>query len=228
VESIKPYRLRFATHGDALGTVRAFEAASLAAGAERAFGPYETDSLFLTVTDTAGDVAGAARLILPGPAGLKTLNDLDRRRARIDAGIESHRTWDLASFAVRAGSRHSELVAAALCHGLVHAARVNRVRTLVATLDDAARARLAFVGLAPAAIPGTERTAAATGRTPMWGYVSELLDFQRFASPEAYRLVVHGIGLEDVSLPSREQLRVTAPVRAVAAGAAVRTLAATG
>src|SRR6266508_450272 len=113
-----PYRLIFAAQGDLLDAARALEAQDLAR--------YDSSSFFLAVTDAAGDVLGAARLILPGPSGLKTLNDARTEQAGRLFGVDAGWSWDVASFTVRPGA--DGRVAAALCHGIVQALRTNRVR----------------------------------------------------------------------------------------------------
>ena len=40
------------------------------------YGPYGAQSVFATVSDENGFAVGACRIITPGPAGLKTLNDV--------------------------------------------------------------------------------------------------------------------------------------------------------
>ncbi len=42
------------------------------------YGPYEDASVYMAVTEPGGTAVAACRLILPGPAGLKTLNDVAR------------------------------------------------------------------------------------------------------------------------------------------------------
>ncbi len=216
-----PYRLVFAARDGLLDAARALEADGKDG---QTFGRYEYSSLFLAVVDAAGEVVGAARVILPGPAGLKTINDLpEAARAVRTAGIDPDRTWDVASFTVREGSR--ALVAAALCHGLVQMLRANRVRAVVATLDADSRRMLSTVGLLPGSLPGTGTPGPASA--PMWAPVSELLDLQRTANRDGYRLVSLGIGLEGVRLPPRADLLVTSGLRLALASAAIRELAPT-
>jgi len=125
--------------------------------------PAEGDSVFLAVTDDTGRVVGAARL-LPRAS-----------------------TWELASLAVR--SSRQRTVSAALCHGVVQALRVNRVRNLVVSGDERAREQLEGVGL-----------------LPVGGSVADMLDRQRRINPEGFRLVTQGDGLDDVQLPYAAEL----------------------
>jgi hypothetical protein len=72
------------------------------------YGPYNDQSVFVSVSDDSGHVVGSCRLITPGPAGLKTLNDVARQpwgvdglRAARAASIDVTRTWDIATLGVR-------------------------------------------------------------------------------------------------------------------------------
>src|SRR4051794_19204791 len=52
------------------------------------YGPYEDTSVFVSITDPNGTVVAAARLITPGPIGLKTLNDLARPRGALTVRLQ--------------------------------------------------------------------------------------------------------------------------------------------
>jgi hypothetical protein len=194
-----PFRLIFAAQGELLDAARALEA-------QPDLLVYDTSSIFLAVTDAAGRLLGAARLILPGPAGLKSLGNPHTERAARLFGVDAGWSWDLASFTVRPGTGEGR-AAAALCHAIVQALRTNRVHALVATLDARARLTFAAAGLLPDRLPG----APAEIRCAR---VSELLDEQRRTNPDGYRLVSQGAGLEGVRLPSSDELLVPAAVRA--------------
>ena len=170
--SAAPYQLVFDARAEVRHAARVFEA--VAVGTD--FAPYESSSLFLAVTDASDEIAGAARVILPSP----------------NAGI----SWELASFAVRPGRDH-DLIAAALCHGLLQALRVYRVRVLVAKLDDTTRETLSRFGLQI---------------NSQWTRVSTLLDLQRTTNPEAYRLITQGVGLDGVAVTAPRAGRSAAPV----------------
>lgn len=213
-----PYRLSLATDFALVDAARALEAHSRPDA--DSFDRYESSSVFLVATDGCGDVCAAARLILPGPAGSRTIAEIARRSPRaagqLGSRVDLARTWDVASVSVHASS--ARIVAPALCYGVVQALRVNRARFVVATLDEASRPLLAGVGLLPQPVLGAS----------VWGRVSELLDVQRQVNLTGWRLVTQGVGLHEVVLPKPEQLRVTAARRVTLAGAAVRELAATG
>ena len=116
--------LKFNVHGDEQIAARECEADVFLSAfgntrdqLEEEYGPYEDQSLFLSVTDEHGETLGSCREILPGPAGLKTLNDLARppwfvdgpRSARA-AGVDPTRAWDLATLGVRRQFRSHRLM----------------------------------------------------------------------------------------------------------------------
>lgn len=107
------------------------------------YGPYERTSAFCCVLDHRRALpVGALRLILPGPAGLKSLVDLERGwgcppdelAARTGFAFEPARTWDIATLAVAPGYRDG-LVSQALYQGACTSARRRGVSALVTILD---------------------------------------------------------------------------------------------
>lgn len=216
--STTPYRLVFAAQGEMLDAARALEARGRRAA--DAFEEYDASSLFVVVADNHGDTVGACRVVLPGPAGFKTLDEVDglswQAGRRLLTRIDAARTWDIASCSVRHGS--DPLVPAALCHGLVRALRTNEVRFVLATLAERQRRTLSSIGLLP--IP----VAHGRGRTHVWGQVGSLLDVQRIVNGEGYRLVTCGHGFDAVSFPAADELLVTPPLRAELAWADVQGL----
>jgi hypothetical protein len=208
-----PYQLIFAAQGDLLDAARALEAHG-----HRDLTSHDSSSVFLTVIDAAGEVHGAARLILPGPTGATTINDADTEQAGRLLGVDAELSWEIASFTVHPGT--DGRVAAALCHGIVQALRTNRVRSIVARLDQRARLFFATAGMLPGRVPG----AAVDIRCAR---VSDLLDTQRRTNQDGYRLVSQGLGLEGVRVPHPDELLVSAPMRAGLSWTRVRSLAAT-
>ena len=187
-----PFRAQF-TADEALSDAARLLEASASPGVD--FSAYESSSLFVVVTDDADAVVGAARIIMPGLAGFKTLDTVGRYPTTLDLP----RTWDIASFTVR--SEQHNLVAAALCHVILQAVRVNRVRSLVFTLDKSTRETFATWGLLPAPIGRSE--------TAFWGQVSRLIDRQRAACWEGYQLVTRGDALEGgVKVPTPGDLEI--------------------
>lgn len=174
------------------------------------YGPYDEASRFIALTDRAGEVVGSCRLIMPSPAGLKTVNDVfappwsvDGTRALRAAGSDESQAWDVATLAVRRVPGITPLASAALYHGLVMATRANAVPWIVMMLDERARRLLAMVGFVPRPIPGTGPApylgSAAT--TPLVGDVADMIDVQRRRNPDAYRLISLGAGLTGVAVP---------------------------
>jgi hypothetical protein len=193
---------------------------------ENEYGPYNDQSVFVAVADENDNVYGACRLITPGPAGLKTLNDVSREPWGIDglrsakaAGVDPESTWDVATLGVRKdarGSRYS--VAIALYHAIVVGTRVNEVGSITAILDDGARRVLTSADFIMPPLPGT-RTADYLGSpasTPVYGHCAGMVDGQRRMNPEAYRLMSLGIGLDGISIPESAafELRADKDVKA--------------
>ncbi len=175
------------------------------------FAPYESASAFLVVLDRQDDVAGVMRLITPGLAGLKTLNEaggepwsIDGLRAAAAVGVHPDQTWDVATLGVPKGvGPHRLAVTAALYHGLAVSSRRNRVRSMVMTVDERVRAILRVGGLYLTALPGaTPRPfCGSPASTPVYAHFAPMLGNQRRVNPQAYRLMTLGVGLDDVSIP---------------------------
>lgn len=224
------YELVFCPEGELLERTRACEAevflqtyGNTEQDLAFEYGPYDEASCFIALTDGGGDVVGACRLIMPSPAGLKTVNDVfappwsvDGARALRAAGSDESQAWDVATLAVRRVSGITPLAAAALYHGLVMATRANGVRSIVMMLDERARRLLAMVGFVPRPIPGTAPApylgSAAT--TPLVGNVADMIDMQRRRNPDAYRLISLGAGLTGIAVPPLEEWAVTCSGRA--------------
>jgi hypothetical protein len=169
------------------------------------YGGYEPASVFLALAAEDGEVLGAARLISPSPLGLKTLVDVGRPPWQVDgarsaaaAGLDLTSTWDVGTLGVRAGLTGRGIqTAAALYHGLVLAARANRVESFVAILDDRLRRLLLSMGIVLNALPGTSSGGylGSPSSTPIYAHFGALLDHQRRIAPDAHRLITLGQGL---------------------------------
>lgn len=176
------------------------------------YGPYNDQSVFMVVADDSGEVFGSCRLITPGAAGLKTLNDISREPWGIDGlrsaragNVEVDRTWDLATVGVRSDYRQGGLmVAMALYHGIMKSTRVNEVKTAVSILDQHAYRILTSSGFILNPLPGTgpAEYLGSPKSTPVFGHWSDIADAQRRLNPEAYRLLTQGIGLDGISVPA--------------------------
>jgi hypothetical protein len=210
--------LHFDVRGDLLEAARACEEevflqafGNTREQLEDEYGPYNDQSVFVAVTDDSGEVYGSARLITPGPAGIKTINDLSRPPWQVDgqrsaraAEIDLDNTWDLATCGVRLEYRHQGLmVAMAMYHAFMKSTRVNEVQTATAMLDQFAYRVLMANGFRFNTLPGA-RPAEYLGSpksTPVYGHWSDIADAQRRLNPEAYRMITLGVGLDGVVLP---------------------------
>src|SRR5690606_31667501 len=69
--------------------------------------------------------------------------------------------------------------------------------------DERARRILRSVALVMHALPGTtpQDYLGSAASTPMYVHAAQLMDNQRRTSPEAYRLLTLGVGLDDVVVP---------------------------
>jgi len=174
------------------------------------YGQYDSQSVFLAVSDSDNLVLGACRIITPGPAGFKTLNDMknepwsiDGERSARAVGADLDATWDIATLGVRDSHRGSRIqIAMALYHGILRGARANDIRSLVSILDEQARRVLAAVDLAHLTLPGTSAAPylGSKSSTPVY-YHASMLDASRRENPESFRMVIQGRGLEGMSIP---------------------------
>lgn len=174
------------------------------------YGPYEGDSVFVAVLDRAGDAVGATRLILPGPRPVKSLADtarppwgVDGQRAARAAGLDLNRTWDVGTLAVRRGGGRGGLIAAALYHGVFRTLRANGAGWLVMIMDHRARRLLDISGIRTAVLPGTGPGPylGSEVSVPLWMELASAMDWQRTVNPEAYRLIIQGVGLDGIQVP---------------------------
>lgn len=192
------------------------------------YGPYDAQSVWLTVSDEAGIVVGECRIIVPGPAGLKSLNDLSRDPWRVDGpraaravGADLDRTWDIATLGVRPDQRGSRArVSLALFHGILKAGRANGARTITAIFDEPARRVVSMLGYPLLPLPGTS-TAPYLGSqasTPVY-FHSRMLDAVRGNDPDAHRLVTMGIGLDGIDVPAESEWLLPADQGVITAAA---------
>ncbi|MET0447390.1 MAG: hypothetical protein ABW004_03245 [Aeromicrobium sp.] len=175
------------------------------------YGPYRDSTGFLTVLEEDGEAVATARFIVPGPAGLKTLNDVSRPPWEVDgvrsaraAGVDTQRTWDIATIAVRRGAGRGGLCASALYHGLIRGTSANNIDFVVMIMDSHARDLLTSLGMQTQILPGTKtgEYLGSASSTPLWANIGRGLEQQRQDSPDAHRLVTQGIGLDGIAMPS--------------------------
>lgn len=175
------------------------------------YGPYEDATGYMAVFQDDGEAVATARFIAPGPAGLKTLNDVSRPPWQVDglrsaraAGVDPAQTWDIATIAVRRGAGRGGLCAGALYHGIVAAAFANNIDYIVMIMDSHARQLLIDLGMATQALPGTKtgEYLGSPSSTPLWANLHRMFERQRVENPDAYRLIYQGIGLDGIALPT--------------------------
>ena len=188
---------------------------------------WEGQTHFVSVCDeSSGRVMGVARLVTPGPMGLRAMASLREEPWCVDgeayaraAGLDLETTWDVAGLGVRA-DRSSAMCTAALYHGLVLTGRVNEVSATVAILDERARELLAGVGIVYRPLPGltTQPFDSSPASTPAYAPFAQMLATQRRVAPEAYRLVTLGIGLDEVRVQRPEAFLVRPQAMSVPSG----------
>ena len=164
-----PTRIRFSVSGVLAEAARECEAevfwrryGNSRAQLEDEYGPFLGRTGFVTVSWENGDVIGAARLILPSPAGFKTLADVAREPWCADpeevvrlARIDTTRAIDVATLSVRQGSVLYAGTAVTLFHGIILAYRANGSRTTMAIIDTRVRSLLATLGYRYELLPHT-------------------------------------------------------------------------
>jgi hypothetical protein len=174
--------------------------------------PYEDTSVFVVITDSEGRAVAVSRTIHPGDPGLKTLVDIslppwnvEGERSARAAGLDLSSTWDVATIAVRTGVERPGYLMMALLHGLVLTARANRVSYITMILDKRIHRLLHAMGLPNNPLPGTGPApyAGLPSAVPAWSNIAAMLDYQRHANPEGFRLVSQGLGLDDMTVPAQ-------------------------
>ena len=183
---------------------------------EAEYGPYEGSTLFVCALDhRRGLPAGAIRLVLPSPAGLKSLGDvepvwghriddvLERTKLRLDAD----NAWDIATLAVDSeyrGRATDGLVSLGLYQGVAQLALRCHVKWVVTILDLVVLNLLQgvmagpferFVGLEP--LPYLDSPASLPVYSDLDAYFARL----ETADPSMYEILFDGRGLEAAVRP---------------------------
>ena len=218
-------RLEFDPAGDVLEASRDCEADVFLQGYGNTrqqladeYGPYEQDSVFVSLVDDANEVLACVRLLTGKSVTLKTIDDVagvpwavDARRSAAAVGIDLERAWDVATMGVRPGlKQHRATMGFAIYHGLITSIVANEVPAVVAILDERVRRLLTSIGWAMRTLPGT-RSAPYLGSassTPVFANIAQILDQQRRRTPDAYRLITLGIGLDGVTIPDKGHFRL--------------------
>ena len=183
---------------------------------EKAYGPYEDDTVFLALRHERHGVVGFARLITPGALPLKTIADIgkppwsaDGERAARLADLDLARTWDIATIGVRPDVGVTGRVGgAALYRSIIHVALANGIRSVVAIIDRRVRALLASVGLVLNDLPGTTPMPymGSEACSPVFSHIADTVELQRVAAPQFYRYISLGEGMDTVALPQGDGL----------------------
>jgi hypothetical protein len=185
---------------------------------EKEYGRYDDTSLFIALADDDNRVMGTCRVILPSAVGLKTVVDLsgapwhlDGLRSARAAQIDLETTWDVATLGIRSElGRSGIMAAAALYHGLVAGGRANGATTMITIIDERVRKLLHSIGLATNILPGafTAPYLGSAASTPCFAHLAAVVDNQRRATPDAYRLITMGQGLAGVRVPGPQEFRM--------------------
>jgi hypothetical protein len=182
------------------------------------YGPYDATSVWLAVVDDTGYAHAAGRLIRPGPAGLKTVNDLQREPWWTDpvttarrAGVDPAASWESATFAVRDGVRRRGYDAMeALFYGLAVGSLVNEFQAVVAVIDDQVRRVFGAIGLflhpfpgtAPGPYLGSPRSSA------LYAFTDEILATQSRVAPLKWKAITTGEGIAGIDVPDPATMRL--------------------
>jgi hypothetical protein len=198
---------------------------------------YEPGSVFITVVDHARRVpAGTMRVVVPSPAGFKSLDDvlvgwgvpLPELLGRVDDSWDFDRVWDLATLAVAPeyrGEAALGLVTQALLQTLTMLGEGWGVDRYVAILDLPVLRMLQWrIGRPFEAFPGVEprEYLGSTKSQPVWGSRHAWSEHLAVADPILHELFFEGRGLEPViSTPNWDD--AVGVVASVATSPSVRT-----
>ena len=189
---------------------------------------YEAGSVFLTVIDhLRGVPAGVLRVILPSPAGFKSLHDLDRVWGqdpdevleRSGIAYDPSTYWDIATIAVMPEYRSSStngLISLALTQGVITLGATNGVNLGIAVFDLVAldiiqtvcgRAWQPFATLEPKRYLGSPSSIACYCDMP------EFSERLAFTDPALYETLFLGRGLEAAMSTPQWETDVAATLR---------------
>jgi len=180
------------------------------------YGPYEASTLFVCALDHRRRLpAGAIRLVLPSPAGLKSLGDvepvwgqrIDDLLVRTSLRLDADRAWDVATLAVDSeyrGRATDGLVSLGLYQGVAQLALRCHVSWVVTILDlvvlNLLQRAMAdpfqrFAGLEP--MPYLDSPASLPVYCDLDAYFARL----ETADPSMYEILFEGRGLEAAVRP---------------------------
>ncbi len=180
------------------------------------YAPYEDASVFLCVVDHLRRVpAGTMRIVLPSPAGFKTLDDtppvwgepVTAMAARTEIDIDLARTWDIATLAVAPeyrGKATMGLVSMGLYQALAMASTRCGIAWLLAILDVPVFRMIRWRLRMPMA--GFEGVAArpylgSPASMPVWCNVGDTERRLAVSDPDLHDLYFKGVGMEPALQP---------------------------
>jgi hypothetical protein len=183
---------------------------------EAEYGPYEASTLFVCMMDHRRRLpAGVIRLVLPSPAGLKSLGDvepvwghrIDDVLERTNLRLEADSAWDIATLAVDAeyrGRATDGLVSLGLYQAVAQLALQCRVKWVVTVLDlvvldliqkATSQVFQPFAGVEP--LPYLDSPASLPVYCDLDAYFARL----ETADPSMYEILFDGRGLEAAVRP---------------------------
>jgi hypothetical protein len=173
--------------------------------------PYEAASFFVCVVDHGRRLpAGVMRILVPSPAGFKTVNDippiwtesLDEMAGRTGLALDYAKTWDIATLAVASdyrGKAKAGLVTMGLYQALSMLTLRSGIEWLIAILDRRVfrmvrwQLRMTFADFKDVPVLPYLGSAASL---PVWCSMSQGKRYLIAKDPELYELLVEGKGLE--------------------------------
>jgi hypothetical protein len=180
------------------------------------YAPYEESSIFLCVVDhLRGVPAGTMRILLPSPAGFKTLDDaapvwgepIEAMATRTGLAIDLARTWDIATLAVAPeyrGKATMGLVSIGLYQALAMATPRCGIEWLLAILDVPVlrmirwKLRMPMAGFAGVT---AQPYLGSPASMPVWCNVSDTERRIAASDPDLHALYFRGVGMEPALRP---------------------------
>jgi hypothetical protein len=180
------------------------------------YGPYESSSVFFCVVDHVRNVpAGTMRVLLPSPAGFKTLDDaepvwgepVEAMASRTGLDLDLARTWDIATLAVAPAYRGKAtmgLVSMGLYQALALATPACGIEWLIAVLDVPVfrmirwKLRMPMAGFNGVT---SKPYLGSPASMPVWCNVGDTKRRLASSDPDLHALYFEGVGLEPAIRP---------------------------
>jgi len=177
--------------------------------------PYESASVFICVIDHMRRLpAGVMRIVLPSPAGFKSLKDIepvwgepaDALIARTGIALPAESTWDIATLAVSPdyrGKATTGLVSMGLYQTLGMVAPRCGIDWLVAILDAVVYRILRKLQMPFAGFKGTAPLPylGSAASLPVWCNIAEMKERLARTDPDLHAAYFEGAGLEPAIRP---------------------------